>query len=279
MRNKVLILLVPFLLLPSLVIAEDNVPGKPERIISLGPAITESIFLLGAGERLIGVTNYCIKPPEAQKKEKIGSVTDVNIEKIYSLRPDLVIATSLTDRRAIERLRRLGIRVEEFGLARNFRELCENFIRLGKLIGKEREALNIVKRSETELKRIENSVKGLPRPEVFIQVGAKPLFTMTGDTFVNDLIELAGGVNIAKYSSSGLWSREMVIKKDPDVIIITTMGMDAQAEIREWLKFRSMKAVRNNRIYIIDSYKIGSPTPTTFIDTLKELVFILHGRK
>lgn len=273
-------MLIPVLLLPSLIIAEDNNPlQKPERIVSLGPAITESIFLLGAGDRLIGVTNYCIKPPEAQEKEKIGSVTDINIEKIYSLRPDLVIATSLTDRRAIERLKRLGIRVEEFGLARNFGELCENFIRLGRLIGKEREALNIVKKAEEELKTIKKSIKGLPKPEVFIQVGSKPLFTMTGDTFVNDLIELAGGVNIAKYSSSGLWSREMVIKKDPDVIIITTMGLDAQAEIKEWLKFSSMKAVKDNRIYIIDSYKIGSPTPLTFIDTLKEMVFILHGRK
>lgn len=271
---------MPFLLLlTGFIMAEDNLPVRPERIVSLGPAITEGIFLLGAGDRLIGVTDYCIKPSEAQKKEKVGSVIDINIEKIYSLRPDLVIATSLTDRRAIERLRRLGIRVEEFGLARNFGELCENFIRLGRLIGRKREAMEIVKRAEEELKRIKDAIKGLPQPEVLIQVGSKPLFTMTGDSFVNDLIEFAGGVNIARDSKSGLWSREMVIEKDPDVIIITTMGVDAQAEIREWLKFTDMKAVKNKRIYIIDSYKIGSPTPVTFIDTLKEFVFILHSRR
>ncbi len=263
----------------NLIFAQDNNPKKPERIISLGPAITESIFLLGADDRLIGVTNYCTRPPEAQKKEKIGSVININIERIYSLKPDLVIATPLTDRRSIERLKGLGIRVEEFGLARNFRELCENFIRLGRLIGREKEALNIVRRAEEGLKRIKDFIKGLPQPEVFLQVGSKPLFTMTGDSFVNDLIELAGGVNIAKHSSSGLWSREMVIKKDPDLIIITTMGVDAEAEIKEWLKFSNMKAVKNKRLYIIDSYKIGSPTPLTFIDTLKEMVFILHSKR
>lgn len=277
MKNRLSLLLISFFLLSSNLIAWDNNSSRaPERIISLGPSITESLFLLGAGDRIAGVTTYCIRPPEAQKKEKVGSVTDINIEKIYSLRPDLVIATSLTDRRSIEKLRRLGIRVEEFGLARNFKELCENFIRLGRLVGKEKEALKIVKRAEEELIRIRKSIKGLPEPRVFIQVGSKPLFTMTKDTFVNDLIELAGGINIAKDSPSGLWSREMVVEKDPDVIIITTMGVDARVETGEWLRFKSMRAVRNKRIYIIDSYRIGSPTPVTFIDTLKELVSILH---
>ncbi len=246
------------------------------RVISLGPAITEGIYLLGAQERLIGVTTYCIRPPEAQKKEKVGSVTDINIEKVYSLRPDLVIATSLTDRRTIEKLKGLGIRVEEFSLARNFTELCNNFLRLGRLLGREKEARRIVERAEAELRKITDSIKGLRPVKVFIQVGSKPLFTMTGDTFVNDLIELAGGINIAKDSRSGLWSREMVIDRDPDVIIITTMGVDAGAEIREWLKFRELKAVREGRLYVIDSYSIGSPTPLSFIETLKEMVRLLH---
>ncbi len=252
--------------------------GEYKRIISLGPAITESIYLLGSQEKLIGVTTYCIRPPEAQKKEKVGSVTEVNLEKVLSLSPDLVLATSLTDRRVIERLRRLGIKVEEFALARDFRELSNNFLRLGRLLGKEKEALAIVTRAKEEIISIRKSIKDLPPKKVFIQVGSRPLFTMTGDTFVNDLIELAGGINIANNSKTGLWSREMVVKIDPDVILITTMGVDAEAEIKEWSRFKNLKAVRHGRIYTIDSYRIGSPTPLSFVETLKELVRILHEK-
>jgi len=249
-----------------------------KRIISLGPGITESIYLLGSQERLVGVTTYCIRPPEAQKKEKVGSVIEVNLEKVFSLSPDLVLATSLTDRRVIDRLRGLGIKVEEIPLARDFSELCNNFLRLGRLLGKEKEALAIVTRAKEEISSIRKSIKDLPPKKVFIQVGSKPLFTMTGDTFVNDLIELAGGVNIARDSKTGLWSREMVVNIDPDVILITTMGVDAEAEIKEWSRFKNLKAVREGRIYTIDSYMIGSPTPLSFVEALKELVRILHEK-
>lgn len=252
--------------------------GEYKRIISLGPGITEGIFLLNAQERLVGVTTYCIRPPEAQMKEKVGSVKEINLEKVLSLSPDLVLATSLTDRRVIERLRGFGIKVEEFPLARDFSDLCNNFLRLGRLLGKEKEASGIVMRAKEEIISIRKSIKDLPQKKVFIQVGSKPLFTMTGDNFVNHLIELAGGVNIAKDSKTGLWSREMVVKVDPDVILITTMGVDAEAEIKEWSRFRGLKAVRHGRIYVIDSYKIGSPTPLSFVEALKELVRILHEK-
>jgi ABC-type Fe3+-hydroxamate transport system substrate-binding protein len=166
--------------------------------------------------------------------------------------------------------KRVRNKVEEFPLARDFSDLCNNFLRLGRLLGKEKEASGIVMRAKEEIISIRKSIKDLPQKKVFIQVGSKPLFTMTGDNFVNHLIELAGGVNIAKDSKTGLWSREMVVKIDPDVILITTMGVDAEAEIKEWSRFRGLKAVRHRRIYVIDSYKIGSPTPLSFVEALKE---------
>lgn len=248
----------------------------PKRIVSLGPSITEGLYLLGAGDRIVGVTTYCIKPPQATKKEKIGSVTAVDVEKIANLKPDLVIATSLTSQKAKEKLKGLGIKVVDFSLPRNFSDLCEKFLMLGRIVGKGSEAEDIVRKANREIDTIRNRLKGLPKPKVFIQVGARPLFTMTKDSFVNDLIELAGGINIAGEARGGLYSREKVIEQNPDVIIIMTMGIVGEEEKRIWQSYRTLKAVRDNRIYIMNSYKIGSPTPVTFVETLKEMAGLLH---
>ena len=248
----------------------------PKRIVSLGPSITEGLYLLGAGDRIVGVTTYCIKPPQAKKKEKIGSVTEVDVEKIANLKPDLVIATSLTSQKAKEKLKGLGIKVVDFSLPGNFSDLCEKFLMLGRIVGKGSEAEDIVIKANREIDTIRNRLKGLPKPKVFIQVGARPLFTMTKDSFVNDLIELAGGINIAGEARGGLYSREKVIEQNPDVIIIMTMGIVGEEEKRIWQRYRTLKAVRDNRIYIMDSYKIGSPTPVTFVETLKEMAGLLH---
>ena len=112
----------------------------PHRIVSLGPTITEKLYLLGVEDYLVGVTTYCVRPPEACAKEKIGNVTQVNIEKIVDLKPDLVLATSLTDHRAVESLKRLGIGVIVFDEPRSYAETNEQFLELGRIVGREREA-------------------------------------------------------------------------------------------------------------------------------------------
>jgi iron complex transport system substrate-binding protein len=251
----------------------------PQRIISLGPSITEELYLLGVEDRLIGCTVYCKKPKEAESKEKIGTVVEVNIEKIVSLKPDLVLATSLSDPKVIEKLRRLGIKVISFSSPENFPQICEQFLELGKITGREKVAEELVEQAKQKVENIKKKVNDLPKPKVFIQVGAKPLFTVTGDSFVNDFIEFAGGVNIAQNLNMGLYSREKVLKNNPDVIIIVTMGIVGEHEKKIWQKYRTLKAVKNNRIFIMDSYKLCSPTPVSFVDTLEKMVKILHPEK
>ncbi len=251
----------------------------PQRIISLGPSITEQLYLLGLQDRLIGCTIYCKKPKEAESKEKIGTVVEINLEKIVSLKPDLVLATSLTDPKTIEKLKRLGIKVVSFSSPKNFVQICEQFLKLGKITGRQKVAEKLVEEAKQKAESLRKKVKGLPEPKVFVQVGAKPLFTVTGDSFVNDFIEFAGGVNIAQNLNMGLYSREEVLKNNPDVIIIVTMGIVGEQEKEIWERYRTLKAVKNNRIYIIDSYKLCSPTPVSFVDTLEEMVKILHLEK
>jgi len=248
----------------------------PQRIISLGPPLTEQIYLLGAENKLIANTVYCEKPPQAKEKEKIGTVIEVNLEKIVGLKPDLVLATSLTNRKTKEKLKNLGIEVAVFPEPETFTQICSQFLELGRLTGKEKKAEEIVKSVKSKAAAIKNEVENLRKPKVFIQIGAKPLFAATGASFVNDFIEFAGGINIAKEARSGIYSREQVLKKNPDVIIIATMGIAGEKEKGVWKRHKSLKAVEKNRIYIIDSYELCSPTPISFVETLKELVTILH---
>jgi len=126
---------------------------------------------------------------------------------------------------------------------------------------------------------MEKGVEGLSKPKVFVQVGAKPLFTITGESFVNDFIRFAGGINIAQNQSSGFYSREEVLKQDPDVIIIVTMGIAGEEEKEVWQRYTTLKATQNNRIHIVDSHKVCSPTPVSFVETLMEMVSILHPEK
>jgi len=248
----------------------------PQRIISLGPSITEELYLLGVENKIVGVTTYCQRPPQAQEIEKIGTVIEVNLEKVISLQPNLVLATSLTNPKAKEKLKNLGIKVITFPSAKNFREICEQFLELGKIVGREKEAEEIVYRAKKTVSSVKQKVKELPKPKVLVQVGAKPLWVAPKDSFVNDFIEIAGGINVGPSGKNGLYSREKVLKQNPDVIIITTMGIAGEEEKKIWQKYKTLNAVRNNRIYIIDSYRLCSPTPVTFVETLKEIVKILH---
>jgi len=247
----------------------------PQRIISLGAGITRELYLLGVEDRLIANTIYCRMPPEAEKKEKIGGVVEVNIEKIVSLKPDLILATSLTEPKAIQKLKKLGIKVITFSAPESFSEICEQFLELGKIVGREKEAEEIIYRVKKAVFSVRQKVKKLPRPKVLVQVGARPLWVATKDSLINDFIEFAGGKNIGP-ERSGIYSREKVLEENPDVIIITTMGIVGENEKKLWQKYKAINAVKNNRVYIIDSYKLCSPTPASFVETLKEIAGILH---
>lgn len=244
-----------------------------ERIVSLGPAITEDIFILGMGDKIVGNTIYCTRPEKAKYIEKVGNVIDVNVEKIYSLKPDIVFATNLTNPRDIKKLKELGIRVEIFSYPLSFEDLCNDFIRIGKIIGKEKEAREIIGKVKREIEKIKKETENRRKPKVLIQVGTKPLWVAGTDSFVNDIIKFAGGENVIK-GKGGIYSIEEIIKLDPDVILITLMGIGNQ-EKKMWENYKMIKAVKNGKIFLIDSDKICSPTPLSFVEVVKYLKDLL----
>lgn len=250
--------------------------GFPLRIISLGPALTEGLYLLGAEDKLIGCTIYCQKPPEVKNKEKIGATIEVNLEKIVSLKPDLVLAISLTSPKVKEKLENLGIKVVTFSTPKDFSGVCEHFLELGRLAGKEKEAEDIIRSAKNKVDSIRGKVKNLRHPKVLVQIGARPLFVATDSYFLNDYVEFAGGINIAKGAKEGIYSREQALKANPDIIIVVTMGIVGEKEREMWKKYKTLNAAKNDRIFIVDSHKFCNPTPASFAETLEETAEILH---
>jgi len=253
--------------------------GFPQRIVSLGPLNTENVYLLGAGDRLVGNTSYCVRPEAAKAKEKIGSVMQISIEKILSLQPDLVLATGLTQPQQLKKLRELGLRVVQVKQPTSFSEICTEFLRLGQLLGLEARAKEVVRRARSEVADITSRVAGLPRQKVFLQVGAQPLFGSVTSSFTHDYIRLGGGINVIADQAVGTASYEKILARNPDVIIIAIMGSESGAAAREkkkWQRFSVISAVQNDRVYIINPDLVCSPSPETFARTLAVIAGLMH---
>lgn len=252
-------------------------PGSPpQRLISLAPALTKNLYLLGAGDRLVGNTLYCVTPPEAATKEKVGTVVQANLERIVSLRPDLVLATPLIHPDQVAKLQDLGLPVEVFPYPRDFSEICGQFLHLGGLLGLGAEAARVVARVRAEVEEIQGRVKALGVQRVFVQIGSKPLFTVTAESFVNDYIRFAGGINVAGGHPSGIYSREEVILGDPEIILIAGMGAGVKKEKEAWMRYRSIAAVKNGRIHVVDPEDVCGPSPASFVEVLRELLPLIH---
>jgi len=254
--------------------------GKPpERIISLGPTNTENVYLLGAEDRLVANTSYCIRPEAAKIKEKIGSVMQISIEKILSLQPDLVLATDLSPPQQLEKLRSLGLNVVQFHQATSFDDICSQFITLGRLLGLEQRAHTIVSEARAKVAAITRDVSGLPIEKVFLQIGSQPLVGALPNTFTDDFIVLSGGVNIIDDQLSGTTNYEKVLAENPDTIIIAIMGNEtglAGKEQERWRDISVIKAVRDGRVHIIDPDLVCSPSPATFAEALAILSRLVH---
>jgi iron complex transport system substrate-binding protein len=278
--NKLIIYLWGFYFLISFPILTysdlGNEKTRPQRIVSLAPFVTEELYLLNVQGRLIACTTYCNRPGAAKNKPRVSTAVKPNIEKIVSLKPDLILAAELVDSRSIKKLELLGIPVKVFPVARSFSHLCDIFLEIGSLVGRPDLAVNIVNRSKKRIKTVTHRVKNLSRLKVFMQIGSRPLFTVIENTFMNDYIEYAGGVNIAAGAQSGIYSREEVLRQNPDVIVIVSMGEIQKQEIKAWQRYGSIAAVKNKRILIIDSEKACSATPETFCDVLEEIAQFLY---
>jgi len=243
-----------------------------KRVISLAPSITENMYLMGAQDKLLGCTSFCIQAV-ADGKSQVGSAVDVNMEKILMLKPDLVLAMTLTKQQDLETMKRLGIKVELIPTPKNFEEICTQTIQMAKWIGYEKAANAIVQKSINTVDSLRNILKTYPqKPKIFFQLGSNPIFTVLENTFMNDFILLCNGENIANGLTKGSVTRESVLMKNPDLIIVATMGGFGAEEQKIWKSYSGLKAAKNNKVFLIDSETSCSPTPVSFAKAFTDVV-------
>lgn len=277
-----LILIITLLLITTGVMAQefpvtinDSLEGevtleeKPTRIISLSPNMTEVLFAVGAGENVVGVTKFADYPQEATEVDKIGSITEPNIEKIITMDPDIVIASSVNKMKTIERLKELGVKVAGFR-ADSVDMAIENIKTVAKLTGNQEKGEEIVTDMYIKIGEITNLVEdhleNNERPKVFYEIWNDPLYTAGKNNFIDDLINMGGGINIGRLAE-GQWPQynlEKLLVEDPEVYISTPHSAERDVSIENIKnrdQYQSISAVKNDRVYVIDQDILNRPSP------------------
>lgn len=224
------------------------------RYISLAPSTTEILFALGLDNEIVGVSSYCNYPQQVKDKVKIGDFSSPNIERIISLKPDYIFCTGLEQAQVIAQLRELDFKVYVADPS-TFQELFKSINDIGELTGKIQESAILVKEMQGQIDKITSEVKLIPeakRIKVFIEIWHEPLMTAGKGSFVDELITLAGGVNIAHetlrpYSN---YSAEKVISFNPQCIIMAYMDKEPPLKlISQRFGWDKIDAVKNQRVF------------------------------
>ncbi len=237
----------------------------PARIISLSPTNTEILFAIGAGNRVVGVTEYCNYPEEAKEKPVIGGVSTVSIEKVVSLEPDLVLGDELNGKETFGRLEELNITVVGLNPV-NISEIMDDIMLVGRITGEETNATALVANMTQRMEEIKNKTRDVKRPTVAQITWHDPIWVAGGGTVQNELIKIAGGENA--FSDIKDWhtvSLEEFIDRNPDVIIVSVGHGAAGTEPYKYIlseeRLKVVKAVKNDRVYAIDADVISRAGP------------------
>lgn len=251
-------------------------PRHPRRIISLAPNVTETIYLLGANDRLIGVTSQCDWPADSVNKPKIGDLLNPNYELILAARPDLVIAsTAGNDRAAVLKLSDLGLPV--FVTApRSTEKIMESVQSIGEIVDCTERAAELVSEMKRRLAEVQQHLAGLPPVRALFITWFDPLLAPGRDTFETDVLRQAGVQSI----SGGIegfyprYSLEQIIAEDPEVILTVEHKGKPLPDLARLAGWNSLRAVRNGRVYVLNEV-FQHPSPR-YVDAVEELARKLH---
>ena len=273
-------------------LAAISAQAEPQRIVSTSPSITEALFALGLGPRVVGVSNYCEYPPQVKDLPKVGTFLRPDAERIARLKPDLVIVNKLPND-LTNRLAALHIpyaEVDQGGLTDAYSEIRE----IGEAAGAKERADKLVATMRSRLDHIRTQMAGKKKPRVIFVIGRDPgtlsnIIAVGQDNFLNELIEVAGGINIIAQESTQPYphiSLETILREHPDVLIdMGDMG-DSPAERQRkaaenralWNAVPNLSAVQNGRVYCLTSTAFVVPGPR-ITEAAETLFSILQGKK
>jgi len=286
--SVLLILLIVFILDAQEIIIKDDLgfafdmTAPPQRIISLAPNITETLFALGLGEKVVGVTRYCDFPKDSTKKEKIGGMVDPNLEKIIALKADLIIGFRGNPLTTIERLRNLNLPVFVLDIGTTIESTLSIVKKIGTVTHTEKRAALLIQSLRERYEKILSALRDVKQePKVFLSLHGTGLWTCGKESFLNDLVKKARGMNIAgniprKWLN---YNREHLIHEDPEVIIILSKSEKDFLKTKKWIKneahLEGTKAVDTDRIYFLDE-NLATRQGPRLIEALEELARLLH---
>ena len=258
---------------------EISVPGPPKRLIALAPNLTEILYALGLGDRVVGVTDHCNYPPEASLKPKVGSYIHLNVEQIISLSPDLVIGTvDGNERYVLDLLEQAHIRVF-FVNPRKVRQAIETISTIGLVCGLPDKGRQLSAELTLRVNRVIEATRDRKRPLVFLQINIQPIMSVNRNTVHHDLIHLAGGDNMTADEpvTYPRISLEEVIRRKPEVILVSSMEREGRFEKakQDWMQWTSIPAVQRGRVHLIDSDLIDRPSPRV-VDGLEIMAKLFH---
>ncbi len=232
----------------------------PHRIVSLAPSVTEALFALGAGARVAGVTRYADWPPAVRALPKVGGFVDVSLEAVLALQPDLVAGVrAQASLGVVEALRRAGVRVVLVPGER-LDDALAALQQLGQVVGKARVALALVARLRAGLDDVRQAVAGRRRPRVLVVLGHRPLVVAGPHTLPADLVEVAGGQNVAAGARArwATWGMEEVVAARPEVIVDAAMGDEGAPPWKGW---NDLPAVRAGRVVRPEPWMLSRAGP------------------
>jgi iron complex transport system substrate-binding protein len=240
-----------------------TVPARPERLVSIGPSITAFLFALGAGPRVVGVDDFSDEPAEAATREHVGGIK-VNFEKVVALKPDLVLSVKFSDG-TIEKLQSASLNVLVVD-PQTVSDVAKTATLLGKAVGADGDgvARSIQQRVDTVKTKITTATA---RPRVYHEIDASDpakIFTVGPGSYINDLIDIAGGVNIAGRAASAYpqLSAEEILRSDPEIIVLAADAYSSKpGDVVLRQGWSIIAAVKNNRIFTIDPNLINRPGP------------------
>ncbi len=261
-----------------------KLPSSVRRIVSLAPSGTENLFAIGAGRLVVGVTSACDYPPQVKRLPQVGDFMKPSLERIASLKPDLLLVVSSTIPKAIADELQSKAKVPVFVLQpQRVEDVLRSLLVLGDLTNRRKEVRELVRRLERRLTAVKKRVANKPRPKVIVEIAPPPSLMVAGpNNFIDDAIRWAGGENAftdapQPFPSVGL---EALVAKDPDVYIVPSKGKSHQQvldEVRKRAGYNNLRCVREGRVYAIDPDRLFRPTPR-LVEGIEKLAALLHSR-
>lgn len=250
-----------------------KIPERVARAVSLAPNLTEIVFAVGAGEKLVGVTTYCDFPEEARQIQKIGDTINPNVENIIALKPDIVLVSTASQIETFTKtLEQRGIRVFVSD-PNNLEGIYQTIYQAGEIFGTSERAYELVDDLKRRVADVEARTATVPDVRVFLQISKEPLFTAGADSYLTDLIMRAGGASVtaAVATKYPRVSKETALAYKPDAIILS--GSDDNNEPND--VFKNSAAVKNGKIFRIDANLLSRPGPRV-VDGLEQMAKALH---